>query len=91
MTEQELIAAVARDSIAEIAPEEFPHVPDIQRAYFARSRTASPGKGHNATLDFGVGMELAGLAPVALAIVTEALTIVARKFGRISLERPLLP
>jgi hypothetical protein len=82
MTEQELIAAIARDAIADLSPSELPLFPAVQRAYFQRGGTAGAVSNEGeAYLGFGLGAEVVALAPAALAVATSVFSFAATQIG----------
>lgn len=79
MTNQEIISAIARDALAEVSPAELPLLPAVERAYFQRGGSVTSDR--ESALGFGVGTELAALAPAALALATEVCSFAATQIG----------
>jgi hypothetical protein len=75
---RQLTLDIARDTIAQIAPQELPLFRAQSQAYFADPTAAlNQRAGEDGMLEFGVGDAVIFLTPVALAIVSETLVFLA--------------
>lgn len=76
--DQKLIADLARNVVAETAPQELPLFRPVSEAYFREPKTALHGKrGKDEMLGFGVGEAITLVTPVVLAIMTDVVTFLA--------------
>ena len=76
--ENQLIADVAREQVAQMAPQELPLYRVTSEAYFKNPNKALGGQANkDEKLGFGTGAELAFLTPVVLAVTTEVVKFIA--------------
>jgi hypothetical protein len=81
--ENELVKAVARDVVLEIAPQERPVFSAYSEAYFKspeQALRASTGK--DDALGFGVEVVIPMLTPIVLAVTSEVVRYVGQELGK---------
>jgi len=82
ITQQDIIAAVAREVVEKTAPAEIALFPAIEKVYFERGGMADAvERSRESPLGFGLGAEITALAPAALLLATEAFRFAATKAG----------
>lgn len=85
--QKELIADLARELVAEIAPQELPLFRATSEAFLARLEKPTPDKSRtDAMLGFGVGPELAFVTPAVLVVAHEVIAFLASEVKK-SLEK----
>jgi hypothetical protein len=84
-SENQLIADVTRDIIAQTAPEELDLFNALSEEYFNHGITYIEPKDDK--LGFGVGEAVTYLTPIALAVMTEVLKYLATQLARDAVER----
>lgn len=78
--EQQLIADVSRDVVAQLAPHEMPVFRPVSQAFFQQPERALAQAGDgDQMLGFGAGEVVQLLTPVVLAVATEVLLFVAQE------------
>lgn len=78
--EQQLIADVSRDVVAQLAPHEMPVFRPVSQAFFQSPERALAQAGDgDQMLGFGAGEVVQLLTPVVLAVATEVLLFVAQE------------
>jgi hypothetical protein len=81
--EQEIIAEIAREQVAELAPDELPLFRPTSEAYFKDpDKTLKPQSGRDEVLGFGAQAALTFLTPIVLAVVTEVVTFLVAEIGK---------
>lgn len=81
--QQQLIADLARDLLAETAPQELPLFRASSEAFFKDpQRVMSGAVGKDEPLGFGAGEGTSFIAPVILAVVTQVVTFLAAEVGK---------
>ena len=83
----QLIADVTRDIIAQTAPQELPLFRAISEAYIKDpDRVLNPQTSKEEKLSFGVGDAVTILTPIALAAVTEVLKYIGERLVKTAKE-----
>ncbi len=81
--QQQLIADLARDLLAETAPQELPLFRASSEAFFKDPQRVMSGTvGKDEPLGFGAGEGTSFLAPVILAVATRVVTFLAAEVGK---------
>jgi hypothetical protein len=79
-TQNQLIANVARDLVAQLAPEELPLFQAHSAAYFKDPQKVLKGqRGEDEMLGFGTGEAISLLTPIALTISVEVIKFVTEE------------
>jgi hypothetical protein len=81
VVDQELVADLARDLVATIAPEELPLFAAMSKAWFADPARVQTNEGDD-VLAFGVAEAAALLSPVLLAAAAHSLNYAGEEVGR---------
>ena len=80
---ESVVAEVARDLVAQVAPEELPIFRENSAVYFADpDRALAPQAAADDMLGFGAGDVVTLVTPVALLLVTEVLKAVGSELGK---------
>jgi len=81
--EQEIISELAREQVAQLAPDELPLFRPTSEAYFKDpTKTLKTQSGGDEVLGFGAQAALTFLTPIALAVVTEVVTFLVAEIGK---------
>lgn len=72
-TPDDLVAELARATVARAAPEELPLFAPMSEAYLADPKALEPGKGRDEMLGFGVDAAVLLVTPVALQVARDVL------------------
>jgi hypothetical protein len=81
--EQEIIAELAREQVAQLAPDELPLFRPTSEAYFKDpAGTLKPRSGGDDVLGFGAQAALTFVTPIVLAVVTEVVTFLVAEIGK---------
>jgi hypothetical protein len=81
--DEELIASVAREQVAQLAPQELPLFRAQSAAYFEDPQKALRGdRSEDDMLSFGPEVAFALLTPVILSVTSTALSAVAEELGK---------
>jgi hypothetical protein len=77
-TQNQLVADIARDVVAQMAPQELPFFPARSEAYFQNPHKMRPDQtGKDETLGFGVdGATIALMTPIIMSIVDEVVKVI---------------
>jgi hypothetical protein len=80
--DQDLVAALARDTVARVAPEELTLFPAASEAYFKNPSRVTKSRGGDDLLGFGGGADVTFLTPVALYVATEVVRFVVEELAK---------
>jgi hypothetical protein len=80
--EDRLIADLARQQVARMAPKELPLYQMTSEAYFEDPKAVEAQAGKDEMLGFGVEAGVAFLTPVALAVTTEVVKFIASELRK---------
>jgi hypothetical protein len=93
-TPDDLVAALARATVARAAPEELPLFAPMSEAYLADPKALETGKGRDEMLGFGVDAAVVLVTPVALQVARDVLGFLheqlrerAREHGEGAIDR----
>jgi hypothetical protein len=81
-----VICEVARDIVADIAPQELPIFPAVSGAYFANPSTAMKQRKKEAGLGFGAEALSALLTPVVLFVLTQVVAILGETAKKVATD-----
>ncbi len=81
--EREIIAELAREQVAQLAPDEIPLFRPTCEAYFKDpAKTLKGESGRDELLGFGAEAALTFLTPIVLAVATDVVTFLLAEIGK---------